>query len=82
MVRYVSATMKAMGWNSSELEIEVIKFDLALTALAANFEDEKFVQMNFELLWSRLNTLLEGKESRPLREQPGVESMLKVWWLS
>lgn len=77
VVRYVSATMKAMGWNSSELEIEVIKFDLALTALAANFEDEKFVQMNFELLWSRLNTLLEGKESRPLREQPGVESMLK-----
>lgn len=77
VVRYVSSTMKAMGWNSSELEIEVVKFDLALTALAANFEDEEFVQINFELLWSRLNTLLEGKESRPLREQPEVRPMLE-----
>ncbi|WP_232455149.1 GGDEF domain-containing protein [Oceanisphaera avium] len=76
VVRYVSSTMKAMGRNSSELEIEVVKFDLALSSLAANFEDEEFVQLNFELLWSRLNTLLEGKESQPLRAQAGVEELL------
>ena len=77
VVRYVSATLKAMGWSSSELELGVVKFDLALAALAANLEDEEYVQLHFELLWSRLNTLLEGKESRPLREQPGVQPMLE-----
>ena len=77
VVQYVSGTMKAVGWSSSELEIEVVKFDLALTALAAGFEDEEFVQMNFELLWSRLNSLLEGRESQPLREQPGTWPVLQ-----
>ena len=76
VVRYVSATIKAVGWASSELEMEVLKFDHALTALSANTADEEFVQLHFELLWSRVNTLLAGEESRPVREQPGVLPML------
>ena len=77
VVRYVSATIKAIGWSSSELEMEVLKFDHALTSLAANSADEQFVQLHFEMLWSRVNTLLAGEESRPLREQPGVLPMLE-----
>ncbi|MBO1518600.1 bifunctional diguanylate cyclase/phosphodiesterase [Oceanisphaera sp. DM8] len=77
VVRYVSATIKAVGWTSSELEMEVLKFDHALTALAAETADEEFVQLHFELLWSRINTLLQGEESRPVREQPGVLPILE-----
>ncbi|MDP5291040.1 EAL domain-containing protein [Oceanimonas sp. CHS3-5] len=76
VVRYVSATIKAVGWASSELEMEVLKFDHALTALAAGTRDEDHVQLRFELLWSRIDTLLEGEENRPMREQPGVKSLL------
>ena len=36
VVRYVSGTTKAINWASSELEMEVLKFDRALNALAAN----------------------------------------------
>lgn len=76
VVRYVSATIKAVGWASSELESEVLKFDHALTALAAGIRSEDHVQLRFELLWSRIDTLLEGEESRPMREQPGVRNTL------
>ena len=77
VVRYVSATIKAVSWTSSELEMEAVKFDRALTALAANLENEEFVQLRFEILWSRVNSLLEGRESQPLRAQPGVLPMLQ-----
>ncbi|MBM7454263.1 diguanylate cyclase (GGDEF)-like protein [Oceanisphaera litoralis] len=76
VVRYVSATVKAVGWASSELEKEVLQFDQSLTALAAHTADEDHVRLRFELLWSRVNTLLQGKENRPVREQPGVMPML------
>ncbi|WP_232821287.1 putative bifunctional diguanylate cyclase/phosphodiesterase [Oceanimonas marisflavi] len=76
VVRYVSATIKAVGWASSELEMEVLKFDHALTSLAAGTQNERHVQLRFELLWSRIDTLLEGEESRPVREQSGVREML------
>ncbi|WP_319783946.1 bifunctional diguanylate cyclase/phosphodiesterase [Oceanisphaera sp. IT1-181] len=76
VVRYVSATVKAVGWSSSELEMEVVKFDQALTALAAGLEDNEYLELRFEVLWSRVNSLLAGKENRPLREQPGVLPLL------
>ncbi|WP_346351966.1 EAL domain-containing protein [Oceanimonas sp. AH20CE76] len=76
VVGYVSSTIKAVGWASSELEMEVLKFDHALTALAAGTKGADHVQLRFELLWSRLNTLIEGEESRPMREQPGVMAVL------
>ncbi|TDW55795.1 diguanylate cyclase (GGDEF)-like protein [Oceanimonas baumannii] len=77
VVRYVSATIKTVGWSSSELESEVLKFDHALTALLAGTQDAHYVQLRFELLWSRLEILLSGDESRPVREQPGVSLMLQ-----
>ncbi len=77
VVRYVSATIKAVGWASSELEMELLKFDQALTALSAQTADEDHVQLRFELLWSRVDTLLKGRESRPMREQPEVQPMLE-----
>lgn len=77
VVRYVSATIKAIGWSSSELEMELLKFDQSLTALMADSEDEANVQLRFELLWSRIDTLLTGEENRPVREQPGVLPMLE-----
>ncbi|ART84074.1 GGDEF-domain containing protein [Oceanisphaera profunda] len=76
VVRYVSSTVKAVGWSSSELEMEVVKFDQALTALAAGLEDNEYLELRFEVLWSRVNSLLAGKENRPLREQPGVLPLL------
>ncbi|GGB45749.1 hypothetical protein GCM10011502_18830 [Oceanisphaera marina] len=80
VVGYVSATIKTIGWASSELEMEVLKFDQALTALSANTADEEFVQLRYELLLSRINMLLVGNESRPLREQPGVLPVLENMW--
>ncbi|WP_458524719.1 putative bifunctional diguanylate cyclase/phosphodiesterase [Onishia taeanensis] len=77
VVSYVSGTIKAIGWASSELELELLKFDQALTGLAANLVEEEDVEFRFELLWSRVDTLLLGEESRPVREQPGAMSMLK-----
>ncbi|MDX1266023.1 MAG: GGDEF-domain containing protein, partial [Oceanisphaera sp.] len=39
VVRYVSATIKGIGWSSSELEMELLKFDQSLTALMAQTAD-------------------------------------------
>ncbi|MGB5855141.1 MAG: EAL domain-containing protein [Oceanisphaera sp.] len=80
VVRYVSTTIKAIGWSSSELELEVLKFDQALTSLAAKTADAEFVQLHYELLLSRINLLLVGSESRPVREQPGVLPVLEDMW--
>ncbi|MFP2769965.1 putative bifunctional diguanylate cyclase/phosphodiesterase [Oceanisphaera sp. KMM 10153] len=77
VVRFVSATIKTVGWASSELETEVLKFDHALTSLAAHTADEKYVRLRFELLWGRIETLLQGEENRPVREQPGVLPILE-----
>ncbi|WP_445399797.1 putative bifunctional diguanylate cyclase/phosphodiesterase [Zobellella sp. An-6] len=77
VVRYVSATIKAIGWASSELETEVLKFDHALTELMAGTDDEANVQLRFEVLWSRIDVLLQGEESQPLREQPGMLPLLQ-----
>lgn len=77
VVRYVSATIKAIGWASSELETEVLKFDHALTELMAGTGDEANVQLRFEVLWSRIDVLLQGEESQPLREQPGMLPLLQ-----
>ncbi|MCT7656251.1 EAL domain-containing protein [Oceanimonas sp. NS1] len=76
VVRYVSATIKTVGWATSELESEVLKFDHALTALLAGTRNEEHVQLRFELLWSRIDVLLKGVENRPVREQSGVTPML------
>lgn len=80
VVSYVSTTIKTIGWSSSELEMEMLKFDQALTALSAHTADEEFVQLRYELLLSRISVLLVGNESRPLREQPGVLPVLKSMW--
>ncbi|MBR9856460.1 MAG: EAL domain-containing protein [Gammaproteobacteria bacterium] len=77
VVRYVSATIKGIGWSSSELEMELLKFDQSLTALMAQTADEENAQLRFELLWSRIDTLLTGEENRPVREQPGILPMLE-----
>ncbi|MBL1378472.1 EAL domain-containing protein [Zobellella sp. CGMCC 1.18722] len=77
VVQYVSATIKAVGWASSELETESLKFDHALTELMAGTNDEANLQLRFELLWSRIEVLLKGEESQPLREQPGMMPLLR-----
>ncbi|WP_375057874.1 putative bifunctional diguanylate cyclase/phosphodiesterase [Zobellella sp. DQSA1] len=79
VVQYVSATIKAVGWASSELETESLKFDHALTELMAGTNDEANLQLRFELLWSRIEVLLQGEESQPMREQPGVLPMLQLF---
>ncbi|WP_192034619.1 EAL domain-containing protein [Halomonas sp. YLGW01] len=77
VVSYVSSTIKSIGWESSELEIELLKFDQALTGLAASMVEEDEVELHFELLWSRIDSLLLGEVSRPMREQPGVLALLR-----
>lgn len=77
VVSYVSGTTKAINWASSELEMEVLKFDRALNALAASMVTEETVQLRYEILLSRLNTILYGEANRPTREQPGVEAILE-----
>ncbi|WP_245879633.1 putative bifunctional diguanylate cyclase/phosphodiesterase [Zobellella endophytica] len=77
VVRYVSATIKAIGWASSELETETLKFDHALSELVAGTSDEANLQLRFELLWSRVDILLQGEENQPLREQPGMLPLLQ-----
>lgn len=77
VVSYVSGTTKAINWASSELEMEVLKFDRALNALAASMVTEETAQLRYEILLSRLNTILYGEANRPIREQPGVEAILE-----
>lgn len=76
VVRYVSATVKAIGWLSSELERELLKFDHALEQLASGSVGVDEVQMRFELLWSRISVLQEGKEGAPLRDRPESRALL------
>ncbi|MGR7921845.1 putative bifunctional diguanylate cyclase/phosphodiesterase [Zobellella denitrificans] len=79
VVQYVSGTIKGIGWASSELETEALKFDHALSELVAGTNDEANLQLRFELLWSRIEVLLTGEESQPLREQPGVLPVLQAF---
>lgn len=76
VVRFVSATIKAIGWSSSELEMELLKFDHALEQLASGSNNVDNVQLRFELLWNRISILQQGEESAPLREQPKTVALL------
>ncbi|WP_116472722.1 putative bifunctional diguanylate cyclase/phosphodiesterase [Zobellella maritima] len=76
VVRFVSGTVKGIGWASSELEMELLKFDHALEQLASGAAGVDNLQLRFELLWSRIDVLQEGKESAPLRERPEAKALL------
>ncbi|GAA3533165.1 putative bifunctional diguanylate cyclase/phosphodiesterase [Zobellella aerophila] len=76
VVRYVSGTIKGIGWSSSELEMELLKYDHALEQLASGSTNVDNMQLRFELLWSRIDVLQEGKESAPLRERAEAKALL------
>lgn len=77
VVGYVSSTIKSIGWASSELEMELLKFDQALDRLATGRLPADQLQLRFDLLWSRIDVLLHGAENAPLRAQPGTLPLLQ-----
>ncbi|UXI03305.1 putative bifunctional diguanylate cyclase/phosphodiesterase [Photobacterium sp. TY1-4] len=73
----ISLSIKTIGWSSSELEMETLKFMQALRRIALNDLSQEEVSLRFDLLWSRIDVLAAGEESRPFRNQPGATKLLQ-----
>ncbi|UTV31031.1 putative bifunctional diguanylate cyclase/phosphodiesterase [Photobacterium atrarenae] len=72
----ISVSLKSVGWASSELEIETLKFMQALRRATLNNIDDDELWLRFDILWSRLDVLSTGEETRPFRSQPDALLLL------
>ncbi|KEA64046.1 diguanylate cyclase [Marinobacterium lacunae] len=72
----ISVTQKGSGWAASELEIELIKFTRILELVGLGRESTDELLLRFDLLWSRVEILSLGSESKELREVSGAEELL------
>lgn len=72
----LSLSMKTVGWAASELELEMLKFMQALKRTALNDMKAEDLQLRFELLWSRVEVLSVGEETREFRSQLGAMELL------
>lgn len=73
----ISQSIKTISWSSSELEMETLKFMQALRRLALNDLSQDELLLRFDLLWSRIDVLATGEESRPFRDHPGAVALLQ-----
>lgn len=73
----ISMSIKNVGWASSELELETLKFMQALRRATLNNIDDDELWLRFDILWSRLDVLSFGEESRPFRNQPQARPLLE-----
>lgn len=72
----ISVSLKSVGWASSELEIETLKFMQALRRATLNNIDDDELWLRFDILWSRLDVLSTGEETQPFRSQPDALLLL------
>ncbi|MBL1418652.1 MAG: bifunctional diguanylate cyclase/phosphodiesterase [Moritella sp.] len=73
----LTVSMKTVGWAASELELEMLKFMQALRLTALNDMKAEDLQLRFELLWSRVDVLSVGEETREFRNQTGATEFLQ-----
>lgn len=74
--RLASMAQKAGGWAASELEFELIKLVDIVELVGAKKSSVEALQLHFDLLWSRIDVLLVGSETREVRELPGALPLL------
>lgn len=72
----LALSMKTVGWAASELELEMLKFMQVLRRTALSDMRTDDLQLRFELLWSRVEILSVGEETRQFRSQPGAMEFL------
>ncbi|MFT5806379.1 MAG: GGDEF domain-containing protein, partial [Moritella dasanensis] len=72
----LTLSMKSVGWATSELELETLKFMQALKLTALNDMRAEDLQLRFELLWSRVEVLSVGEETHQFRSRPGAMELL------
>ena len=70
------------AWNLMQVEVEYLKFlnELDRYQLSENPALKNDMQLQFDLLWSRLPVFLEGSESEYHLTLPGVEEKLRDLW--
>ncbi len=67
---------KTSAWTLISLETEYLKFIQALQRYALEEGGSDPLRQRFEILWSRIDVALEGKESTMLRQNPDVRRLV------
>ncbi|RDE25187.1 EAL domain-containing protein [Motiliproteus coralliicola] len=74
--RAISTSVKVGAWAASELEGEFTKFDYALLEVAAGQGNLDRLILRYDLLWSRIETLLTGEETATVRSDRQSRALL------
>ena len=66
---WTASRIQLSAWSLAQLEQEFIRFHTSLRLFQAGANDRAQLQLDFELLWSRLEVFLTGDENRLIRQR-------------
>ncbi|PPC75213.1 hypothetical protein C4K68_21480 [Pokkaliibacter plantistimulans] len=75
-VHLVSVQQQSSAWSLSQLQLQLQRFCLSLQLYEAGRRDKEQLQLSYDLLWSRVDIFLQGRDSEALRRQPGVTEQI------
>ena len=66
---WTASRIQLSAWSLAQLEQEFIRFHTSLRLFQAGASDRAQLQLDFELLWNRLEVFLTGAENRLIRQR-------------
>ncbi len=74
----IATRIQLSAWSLAQLEQEFIKFHTSLRLFQAGAAPASQLQMDYDLLWNRLEVFLIGEENRIIRERFDAESIVRA----
>lgn len=72
-----SARIQISAWSLAQLEFEHQRFFNTLQLFKAGAVSQQKLQLDYDLLWSRLEVFLSGEENRLIRQRFGAEALVR-----
>lgn len=70
-----ASRIQLSAWSLAQLEQEYLKFHTSLRLFQAGVIEAERLQLDYDLLWNRLDVFLTGEENRKIRERFAAESL-------
>lgn len=71
-----SARIQLSAWSLAQLEFEYLRFVNTLKLFQAGGASQEKLQLDYDLLWSRLETFLSGQENSAIRQRFNAGKMV------
>lgn len=70
-----ASRIQLSAWSLAQLEHEYLKFHTSLRLFQAGVIETERLQLDYDLLWNRLDVFLTGEENRRIRERFSAETV-------